>query len=242
MAPREPAPSTPAISQAVVDVGDITPVISLPAEVSSDTSYDITANTAGTAVIHNGTLFVDAAGGASTPVVFQALDSDRVFLVPDGSAVTAGLPIASAHYRGFALTAEVSGATRLRLRTAPESARAQIEGSGAPFDCVLLDPRPTLSEDGTASNIGCIVPAEQSVIVGLAGVVALRFATVKGVLRLPIEAVAGTVKSASVYVKKDGKLAEVKIEVGATDGSMIQVISGLKKGDVVQIPSPSLIG
>ncbi|MCU1417153.1 MAG: hypothetical protein JWP32_1327 [Schumannella sp.] len=236
-----PTPAAPSTSEATVEVGDITPVISLSAAVASGTYYEITSPVAGVARVRAGVLSVVHADGTSTTIHFRKLDSDRTILIPDGADVVAGLPIASAHYRGFTLTASVTGATRLRLLVPPESAKAQVEGAGAPFDCDLLDRRPTVDPDTGTSVVSCIVPKDQAVLDGLVGIVAVRYPTVQDVLTLPVEAVAGTIDSASVFVDTDGTITEVPVTVGATDGISIEIVSGLDEGDAVRIPSPALI-
>lgn len=232
---------TPAQVRVAVTRGDITPVLTLPAQVVSSASYSITASSAGTFESKQGVFGVSTSAGF-VPVVFRALDRDQNYLVPVHGPVVEGLPIATAVYSGFALQAQVAGAARLQLQNQPQSARAQVDGSGGPFDCELLDPRPTLASDGSISTIACIVPADQDVLSGLTGVIAIRFASVRNVLKLPVEAVAGTRGSALVYVQSGKSIEEVPIKVGSSDGIDIEVISGLTEGQKVTIPSPSLLG
>jgi hypothetical protein len=234
--------SSPSVNSLVsVKRATLTPVITLEGKVSSSATYQISASAAGIFEVTSsdgGTVMTQ--GGASIAISYQALDRDRTLLVPSGAPVVPGLPLAQATYSGYALVAPVAGGNLLKLRQVPDSAKAQINGSGKPFDCKLLDSRPSLNSDGT-SFVGCIVPAGQDVVNGLTGIVALRFPTVANALVLPVEAVAGTIGSASVFLKSAKGIREQEITVGATDGISIVVTGGLSEGDRVAIPSPSLL-
>jgi len=56
---------------------------------------------------------------------------------------------------------------------------------------------------------------------------------------LPIEAVAGTRSNGLVYLQGEDKPRPV--ELGITDGAYIEISDGATVGDVVSIPSPSLL-
>ncbi|MCE5204315.1 MAG: hypothetical protein ABFC80_02690 [Coriobacteriales bacterium] len=84
------------------------------------------------------------------------------------------------------------------------------------------------------------VPSGLELIEGMPGRVALTTADVTGVA-LPIEAVAGIAERGQVYVVKDGRVELRDVTLGVTDGSYVQITAGLSAGDVVQIPSPTLV-
>lgn len=59
---------------------------------------------------------------------------------------------------------------------------------------------------------------------------------------LPIEAVAGISQRGQIYVVNAGQVELRNVTLGITDGSYVIVAEGLSAGDVVQIPSPSIVG
>jgi hypothetical protein len=151
------------------------------------------------------------------------------------------LPIAVAEYPGFAVTADVAGADLLRFTTPPVSARAQVDGSGAPFDCVLLDRTPGHPDADGVAFVACRVPDDQRVIEGLTGVIAVEFPSAEDVLSLPIEAVAGTLDNGTVWVTTEGEPVEKRVSLGVTDGVVVEILDGLEEGDEVLVPSPALL-
>ncbi len=217
---------------------DITPVLTLAADVRSQVQFLITAPSAGmVAVTADGPAFTDADG--AHPIASDDIVIDQV-LVPSGTAVPAGLPIAVAEYPGFAVAAEVTGADLLRFTTTPVSARAQVDGSGAPFDCILLDRTPGHPDPEGVGFVACRVPDDQRVIEGLTGVIAVTFPGAEDALCLPIEAVAGTLDNGTVWMATAGDPVEVPVNLGVTDGVLVQILGGLQEGDEVLVPSPTL--
>ncbi|MFV0373322.1 hypothetical protein [Microbacterium sp.] len=152
--------------------------------------------------------------------------------------MTEGTPLVTVTDAAMTLRAVVSPAQVLRLagRT-PIEVNAQLDGSSGPFGCDLRDPRPT-DADGEYSLL-CAIPEDVPAVVGLSGLVAIRLDERADVLALPIEAVAGTVTHGSVY--PEGSERPTPVELGITDGAYVEIVSGLADGDVVRIPSPSLL-
>lgn len=80
-----------------------------------------------------------------------------------------------------------------------------------------------------------------TLIEGMPARVAIVTAEQSGVA-LPLEAVAGISQKGQIYVVSTGGVELRSVTLGITDGSYVIVTSGLKAGEVVQIPSPSIIG
>ncbi|MCU1471344.1 MAG: hypothetical protein JWQ39_2493 [Glaciihabitans sp.] len=235
------APST----TARVVRGDVTPVLTIDGTVGSGTSVDITSHVAGTFVVDSvGALSVVGARGRSYPIKLSKEYRDVTALQPNLAKVVPGLPLVRATYAGFTLQAELSPVDLLKFTSAPVSAKAQIIGTGGPFDCVLLDPRPTPGSGGNsggAASISCAIPSSEKVIAGLSGILAIRFASTHNALVLPIAAVAGTRDQGEVYLKTAHGPVTTSVTLGATDGFRIVVTAGLSEGDVVYVPSPTLL-
>ncbi|WP_066522564.1 hypothetical protein [Curtobacterium ammoniigenes] len=218
----------------------ITPVITVGAMVTSNTSYTVTAPLAGTLIRHgDGRAHITSPEGSTVSIETQPDAAISEWAVPSGTTVPRGLPIATAEYVGFTLHAALSPQQTLAVRGGVDHARAEIDGAGSPFECSLLDPRPTVEDGGTAA-LYCTVPAETEPINGLEGLVALHLPPARNVLSLPVEAVAGSVRNGSVFRMGSGSATETPVELGVSDGVRVEIRSELRDGDRVRIPSPSL--
>lgn len=225
--------------------GDVTPVLTVNGVVSSGTVFQLTAQVHGTFVVGvKGQLSVRGDNGVSYPIRFSAQYRHVTPLLLNAAKVVPGLPIVQATFTGFTLQADLTPVDLLKFTTTPVSARAQISGSGGPFDCSLLDNRPTPTSDASspsAGSVACAIPASEKVISGLTGVLAIRFTSTENALVLPIAAVAGSRDQGEVYLKTVHGPVATPVVLGATDGFRIVVRSGLAEGDVVYIPSPGLL-
>ena len=224
-----------------VERGDITPVITLPSQVVANARYKVTSDISGL-VSFDGAVIVVSNDDRLVEYDPRAYGRDAAISVQAGDTISAGLPLFEVTYTGFVLSAQISGANLLRFQEQPEGFRGQISGAGSPFDCEPLNPFPSSDSSGSIT-VGCIIPSGQPAIEGLEGVLAIRMQGATNVLVLPVEAVAGTVGSGSVYLADSmGTPKSHPIELGVSDGSVIEVKSGLNEGDRVHIPGPSLPG
>lgn len=239
--PRDQPDSPPNLAEVVL--GDITPVVTLAADARSGITFQITAPSSGILrAAASGEISVENEAGDLIPVPVDPRTTAIQMLVSTGQPVVKSLPIASAIYTSFALVAPIEGADLIRFMANPDSARAQLDESGAPFDCDFLDVIPTtLPQDPTSHFMACKVPKDQAVISGLTGVIAFRFPGVRDVLVLPVQAVAGTIRSGLVTRVEADTETEVPVELGLTDGISIEVSGGLVVGDKVRIPNPGLL-
>lgn len=242
----ESVPGADPTHGSVVEVrdGSVTPVLSLAASVQSGVRFQVTAPVAGIVqrTAHGGIAI--ATGSGTQHVDLPPGVKDLAMLVEPGTRVPTGLPVASATFAGFAVVAPVEGEDLLRFTVLPVSARAQIDGSGAPFRCRFLNPLPTFAAQAGPSSpetIGCVVPFDEKVIDGFAGIIAIRFPGKTNVPILPIDAIAGSIGSGAVYLVKGDTTVYTKVGLGLSDGIDVEITSGLKPGDRVRIPGPSLL-
>lgn len=138
--------------------------------------------------------------------------------------------------------ASVGAAEQYRLTAQPESATVTIEGGPAPFACggVTIDqPTGEAATTGASATLSCTVPDDVRVFVGLAAKVELAAGTASDVLLLPTTAVLGSADVGIAYRAtlgadgSPGEPEEVRIELGISDGTMVEVRSGLAEGDEV---------
>jgi hypothetical protein len=77
----------------------------------------------------------------------------------------------------------------------------------------------------------------------MTAILAVTTARALNVLVLPVQAVAGSSQNGKVrLVLANGATEDREVSLGITDGSLIEIKTGLKEGDVVQVPGPFLSG
>lgn len=84
------------------------------------------------------------------------------------------------------------------------------------------------------------IPTDLKVLEGLPGLLALKVAETTDAVALPVEAVAGISQRGQVYINDGGKHVLRDVVLGITDGSYIQITSGISAGERVFLPAPSI--
>jgi hypothetical protein len=114
------------------------------------------------------------------------------------------------------------------------------EGQQPPANPPAADPG-TPASAATPMRLVCIAPADVKLINGAAATVEVITATVTNALVLPVEAVAGSQGKGQVDVMQpDGTKKTVEVELGITDGKVIEIKSGLTGDETVAVPGPSI--
>jgi Membrane-fusion protein len=90
-----------------------------------------------------------------------------------------------------------------------------------------------VSSDGSTSVV-CAVPTDQQVFAGLKATLGVQAGSATDALVVPTTAVKGGSGTGVVWVDVDGEPEERTIELGVTDGSLVQVVSGLEEGDTIR--------
>ncbi|MDO8964132.1 MAG: hypothetical protein Q7W30_06510 [Coriobacteriia bacterium] len=118
--------------------------------------------------------------------------------------------------------------------TTPRAAHSSRETSSFPVV--------TTSPGGGSIGVTIIAPLPTGAtsIEGLPGRIALVTAETTALV-LPIEAVAGIAQEGQVYVMQRNVAVLRNVTLGITDGSYVEITSGLVAGDVVRIPSPTIL-
>lgn len=133
--------------------------------------------------------------------------------------------------------ASLGAAEQYRLTTQPESATVTIDGGPAPFECgavAIAQPVGEQITTGASATLTCAVPGDVRVFVGLAAKVELSAGSASDVLLLPTTAVLGSAETGIAYRPgADGAPEEVPVELGLSDGRMVEVRAGLSEGDAV---------
>jgi hypothetical protein len=246
---------------------DVTSVVTLDAVVIASPGFTVAAQRAGVVTRTGrttGTIARIRWDDGSVDIALPGNATLHRHLVADGARVPAGLPVAEATYTGFALAATIPATTLYRFYGTLGPVRAQIDHGPGPFDCPLLGvpapgvtggtgtgSTPTGGEDtGVAgpgdtaadSRLVCAPPADLRLMVGSRAIIAVTTGSASEALTLPVEAVAGLVNHGTVLVDLgDGRTESREVGLGITDGTVVEITSGLTDGDRVVIPAPNLV-
>lgn len=243
------APHTQSPERQTVTVSrqDITEVVAIPATVVAAPKFFLVAakagrishaSTSGSLAAGDVVFQVDAVGSGTMPVP----GSFSKWLVPHGSSVAAGVPVAEVAYAGFGEVAALPKQDAYRILAGELTGRANIAGGPGPFDCPILQ-SPSAEEEQANAVVVCAIPLDVKAFDGLAGTVAVSSRQARKVLALPCTAVSGTAQIGEVaVVGADGAISIQKVELGITDGSVVEITSGLTEGTQVLATAPPLEG
>jgi hypothetical protein len=127
--------------------------------------------------------------------------------------------------------------------TVPEPP-APDPAEGDPATQPQTNPNPNPAGQGSAATgmrLVCAAPADVKLINGAGATLEVVTASVTNVLVLPVEAVAGSQGKGQVDVMQpDGTKKTVEVELGLTDGKVIEIRSGLTGDEEVAVPGPNL--
>ncbi|MGM1061483.1 efflux RND transporter periplasmic adaptor subunit [Saccharothrix sp. Mg75] len=125
---------------------------------------------------------------------------------------------------------------------APEQPGTPPTGAAAPPPPPQREePVDSPSSDPTGLRLVCTAPADVKLINGAAATLELVTATSPNALVVPVEAVAGGQGKGKVdVVGADGARETRDVELGLTDGKVVEVRSGLTGDETLAVPGPSL--
>lgn len=188
-------------------------------------------------------------------------------LVDDGQRVDAGIPLVEVRYAGFGVPVRVPADQAYRMYSEPVAGIVNVEAGPSGVKCVLVpvpdgpsaageetvsgnEPSAGGSVDSgaveqTYTSVTCLIPEGTKVFAGLSVRIGLETGKVKGALSLPISAVSGSLTKGRVRVPADasnrnGSAKVREVELGISDGTRIEIKSGLKDGESVYARPPSV--
>lgn len=250
--PTASAPAADVAQTTTVTRATVVGVLTKTGMVVQGASFQLHARITGTiTAITSSTVTITPDGGDPAVVTLPAGAKPVAALVQRGDRVVQGIALIEATYPGFSIQLTLEAADLLRLVTPPLGIRAQVTGGSGPFDCTLLDPTPSTSAlqtdsatpAATGTSLVCGVPETATVLAGMGAITVIQLERAENALVLPVEAVAGTVDSGSVYLLgPNGDPVETRVALGTTDGTRIVITSGVAEGDTVYIPGPWIGG
>ncbi|WP_158843790.1 efflux RND transporter periplasmic adaptor subunit [Saccharothrix deserti] len=118
----------------------------------------------------------------------------------------------------------------------------QPSGSNVPGPPVQQQPQePSNSSEPTGLRLVCTAPGDVKLINGAAATLELVTATAQNALVVPVEAVAGGQGKGKVdVVGPDGAKQTKDVELGLTDGKVVEIKAGLTGEETLAVPGPNL--
>lgn len=243
--------------------GGVTPLASSSTSVRVSSVFPLTAPAQGWfhstvvqgAYAHAGDVLGSVGGRQVTAPVDGVVET-----VAQDNDVAAGYPLFSMRYGS--MSADVD-ATALLTTIGPDqrlAGRFQIADAQGPTDCAaVVDDgviAPSSSAEGTGGSDGsaepaqgagptrtlqCLFPKNVRARPGQNATVVLTAAMIEDALILPVTAVAGRLGSGQVSKRDGGSFTTVNVKLGASDGTSIIILDGLKEGDTVSSTAPNLV-
>jgi membrane fusion protein, macrolide-specific efflux system len=164
-----------------------------------------------------------------------------------GQAVSVGDTTGQVAPPTFSVSGTLEPAQQYRLLDRPTEATVTITGGPAPFTCTNLSISTPLAGEqpsdpgdgavggsGSGTTVRCAVPAEVTVFAGLAASITIPAGSADDVLAVPTTSVEGGAQTGVVYVVgADGAQEPRDVTLGLSDGSMVEVVSGLEEGETI---------
>lgn len=227
-----------------VELGTVVNELSLQGKIARDADVTVrSTNTGSVIAVHVGDGATVSSGQALFTVRQDSPRRDFDIVAPEagrlsqfgmvvGQDVATGTEIAKLTPERYHVLATVDAVQLYRLLNAPSEAEVTITGGPAPFTCTGLSTQ--VSDDGTTS-VRCAIPGDQIVFPGLPAQLKIAVGTAENVLTVPATAVKGGAGTGVVWlVGADGEPSETKVELGVSDGTIIEVLSGLTEGQQVR--------
>ena len=109
-----------------------------------------------------------------------------------------------------------------------------VEGSGRTYTAVVMATESGIAETTRSLTIRALVKGvEEGLVPGGFAKVRVEFAPDPNAIMIPTQAVIPQARGKKVYVYRNGTADFVDVTTGVRDSSMVQITSGLSKGDTV---------
>ena len=191
------------------------------------------------------TLYAPVAGTVFFNPTAPAAGADGKMPLPSaGSGVSAvSAPFSVTNLNASAFTAEVDEADidRVKLGMAADVTLDAFAGQTFKTKVVRINPaaQPTAT-GGTIFQVDlALKDTGKTILLGMKGDATVQVSSIKGAITIPVEALFNENGKNFVYKVDNNKLSQTFITVGATTDTSVEVLQGLKQGDVVALSGPT---
>lgn len=159
--------------------------------------------------------------------------------VVEGQPVAPGDVVGTLSGEGFEMVAPVDPSLLPRLYGNPDQIMVRLHGLDVRFDCPLTGLGASQSELALGNpldapvRIRCAIPEEVAVFSGIRGRMVVTTGRAEDVPVVPIGAVRGIGGTYQVLVPDGVGWIERDVELGITDGLVVEIVDGLAPGDEV---------
>jgi multidrug efflux pump subunit AcrA (membrane-fusion protein) len=202
----------------------------------------------------------EESGPATTEVTLYAPTAGKIKGMGDvqvGDVLEAGATVATVAPDQFRAVATVPANDLYRLYDDPEDIMLKIDKGPPAVECDFIglgaaeegaepaeedefDPFSGESDGGgPGAELSCRVPSDLQVFEGVQGKLSVSTGEAEDVVVIPVTAVLGTAEEGSVTViAEDGGEERREVELGLSDGQMVEVTEGLEVGETILDPVP----
>lgn len=221
-----------------VESGTITPTLSTKTEIKKASNFVVQSNEKGVfksnvaqnSIVKKGQV-IGYVGNTEIKTPVDAV----VVNVCDNVDVPKNYPLFELSYTGFSLDVKATDFLQTVTNCDNLKAKFQVQDGIGPEDILAV----VLSSDDP-SVLQCLISHDSSVRLGQFATVVITDVSKENVMMLPLSVVAGRLKNGTVTRIVDGKMENVKVELGVTDGAYIEILSGLNVSDEIYTLAPNL--
>lgn len=256
------ASSTAGQSVSTVEVrkGGITPLASSSTSVQVASVFSLVALTKGW--FHSA---VEQGSYAHAGDVLGTIGDQKITIPVDGvveavardNDVATNYPLFSIRYGGMSANVDATALLTTIGSDQTLTGRFQITDAQGPTDCAAIvdDGIAASNSSGEAAagsvttaqgaastrTMQCLFPKDVQARPGQNATVVLTATAIEDALILPVTAVAGRLGSGQVSRRDGDSFTTVNVKLGASDGTSIIILDGLKEGDSVSATAPNLV-
>jgi HlyD family secretion protein len=206
---------------------------------SAQAAYDVAVANLEAATITSplvGTVFLNPTGLAGADLELP--------LPTAGSGVApAAAPFSVAALNATVFTAQVDEADVDRVRVGMNADVTLDAFPGHTFKTTVVHINPAAQPTATGGTIFevdlALVNTGKTILLGMKGDSTVQVSSIKGAITIPVEALFNENGNNFVYKVENNKLVQTTITVGATTDTQVEVVQGLKQGDVVALSGPT---
>jgi RND family efflux transporter MFP subunit len=206
---------------------------------AAQAAYDVAVANLAKATMYapiTGTVFFNPTGVAEA-------DGKVPLPSPGAGVAPQAAPFSVANLNATSFTAEVDEADIDRVKLGMSADVTLDAFAGQTFKTKVVHINPAAQPTATGGTIFqvdlALEDTGKTILLGMKGDATVQVSSIKGALTIPVEALFNENGKNFVYKVDNNKLSQTFITVGATTDTSVEVLQGLKAGDVVALSGPT---